>query len=161
MNIEGMPEDERLAILDSLEAQRPGSSTLAGGTLAGPATPNRPNVPIWEYASYSEQHPDVEIDDLVAIRFPVIFYGGDEFTIYSAAEYLRTDPVPPPRPMGLDSIIDMWRHLHAAGIVAWDSEKRAVEHRQPISAYKAAVAEWGTHWRAREQTGGNDVPRGR
>ncbi|RPE78445.1 MULTISPECIES: hypothetical protein [unclassified Frondihabitans] len=161
MNIEGMPEDERLAILESLEAQRPGSSTLAAGTLAGPATPNRPDVPIWEYASYLELHPEVDIDELVAVRFPVIFYGGDDFTIDSAAEYLRTDPVPSPTPMNLDSVIDMWRHLHAAGVVAWDAGRRAVEHRRPFDAYKAAVAEWGVRWRAREQLGGKDAPSAR
>lgn len=158
MNIEGMPEDERFAILESLEAHRPGSSTLAAGTLAGPATPNRPNVPVWEYATYVAGHPEVGIDDLVAVRFPVIFYGGEAFTIDSAAEYLRKDPVPPPTSMSLDSVIDMWRHLHAAGVVVWDDSRRAVEHRQPFDAYKAAVAEWGARWRAREQTGGKNAP---
>lgn len=38
---------------------------------------------------------DVLIDDLVKVRFPVIYYGGAEFTIPSVAEDLRTDRVLP------------------------------------------------------------------
>lgn len=49
MDIEGMPEVERLAILARIEKERPGMSSLVAGTLAGPATPDRPNVPVWEY----------------------------------------------------------------------------------------------------------------
>lgn len=89
MNIEGMPEEQRLATLRSLEAQHPGAAVLAAGKLAGPATPDRPNVPIWEYENYVEKHRDVDLEDLVAVRFPVIFFGGDGVTIDSAAEYLR------------------------------------------------------------------------
>ncbi|WP_146243995.1 hypothetical protein [Curtobacterium sp. MCBD17_013] len=153
MNIEGMPEEERLAILQSLEAEHPGAAALAGGTLAGPATPDRPNVPIWEYENYAEQHPDVDLEDLVAVRFPVILHGSDDFTVDSAAEYLRTDPVPPTTPMTLGSVVDLWRHLHATGVVAWDSDRRAVEHRRPLDDYRTAVAAWGVKFRSTPQPG--------
>jgi hypothetical protein len=33
MNIEGMPEDERLAILASLEAERPGLASIVADVL--------------------------------------------------------------------------------------------------------------------------------
>lgn len=143
-----MPEEQRLAILRSLEAEHPGAAALAAGELAGPATPDRPNVPIWEYENYAEQHPDVNVDDLVTVRFPVIFHGGNDFTIDSAAEYLRTDPVPPPTPMTLGEVIDLWRHLHAAGVVAWDSDRRAVEHCRPFDDYEIAVAAWRVKFRS-------------
>jgi hypothetical protein len=151
MNIEGMPEEERLAILVSLEAEHPGAAARAGGTLAGPATSNRPNVPIWDYEDYAEQHPDVNLEDLVAIRFPVVFHGGDDFTITSAAEHLRTDQVPPSTPMTLGSVVDLWRHLHTTGVVAWDSDRRAVKHRRPLDEYRTAVAAWGVKFRSTSQ----------
>lgn len=77
------------------------------------------------------------------MRFPVIFYGGEDFTIDSPEEHLRTDPVAPPVPVTLASVIDMWKQLHLAGVVAWDHDRRAVEHVRPQQAYDAVVARWG------------------
>ncbi|KPG80230.1 hypothetical protein AEQ27_12680 [Frigoribacterium sp. RIT-PI-h] len=150
MDIEGMPEEERLAVLASLEALHPGLSKTASGTLAGPATRDRPDVPIWDYEQYSQERPEVELDDLVAVRFPVIFYGGEDFTIDSAAEHLRTDPVAPPVPVTLASVLDMWKQLHTAGVVAWDHDQRAVEHVRPQQAYEAVVARWGRDLQLKE-----------
>ncbi len=58
-----------------------------------------------------DSRPDVDVEQLSAVRFPVIFFGGEETTIDSAAEHLRTDPVPPPTPVTLESVIGMWQHL--------------------------------------------------
>ena len=142
MDIEGMPEDERFRILQQIETERPGSATLAGGKLGGRATPDRPDVPIWQYQRHADTHPEVALDDLVSVRFPVIFYGGVDSTIDSAAEYLRTDPIPPSTPFTLDNVIDMWAWLHAAGVVRWESARRAVEHVRPFTEYRAALEEW-------------------
>ncbi len=120
VDIEGMPEEERLAVLQRLKAERPCSSSLAAGQLAGRATPGRPNVPIWEYQHYVDEHPDVDLGRLISVCFPVVFFGGEEFTIDSAAEHLRTDAFPPPDPWTLSTVIDMWSKLHAAGGVRWD-----------------------------------------
>jgi len=144
MDIEGMPEEERLAVLASLEALHPGLSKTASGTLAGPATRDRPNVPIWDYEQYGQEHLEVKLEDLVAVRFPVIFYGGEDFTIDSAAERLRKDPVAPAVPVTLASVLDLWKQLHAAGVVAWDHDRRAVEHVRPQQVYDAVLARWGT-----------------
>ncbi|MFG6504546.1 hypothetical protein [Microbacterium sp. P05] len=143
MDIEGMPEHQRLAILDSLEARRPGAASLAAGKLAGPATPDRPDVPVWEYEQYVETHSDVRLADLLATRFPVIFHGGTDSTITSVTEELRTEPLSPQMPVTLASVIEKWSRLHAAGIVRWDSDRRAVEHLRPIDDYNSVIQEWG------------------
>ncbi|MFG6477130.1 hypothetical protein ACFXP7_12160 [Microbacterium sp. P06] len=143
MDIEGMPEHERLAILDSLEARRPGAASLAGGKLAGPATPDRPDVPVWGYENYVETHPDVRLADLLRTRFPVIFHGGTDYTITSVTEDLRTEPLLPRMPVTVASEIEKWSRLHVAGIVRWDSARRAVEHLRPIDDYNAVIREWG------------------
>lgn len=142
MDIEGMPEDERLSILARLDAERPGSSSQAAGTLAGRATSNRPNVAIWDYQRYVDNHADVSMQDLIEVRFPVVFFDGDGFTIDSAAEYLRTDPVPPPPIPTVSEVIDMWSVLHAAGVVRWDAERRAVEHVKPLEEYRTVLLQW-------------------
>ena len=144
MDIEGMPEEERLALLARLDAVRPGSSALAAGTLAGRAAADRPNVAIWNYQRYADDHADVSIESLSQVRFPVVFYGGEEFTIDSAAEHLRTDPVPPPRIPTVSEVIEMWSALHAAGVVRWDPERRAVEHVRPLDEYRAVLQRWHT-----------------
>ncbi|WIB65755.1 hypothetical protein [Curtobacterium sp. MCBD17_040] len=147
MDIEGMPEDERLTILAQLEANRPGSAAKAGGTLAGPATPDRPDIPVWDYQRHVDEHPDVDIADLIAVRFPVVLYGGEDFTITSVADHLNL-PVRPSQPWTLATELDMWNHLHTAGIVRWNSERRAVEHIRPQDDYRAALHEWGIARRA-------------
>ena len=137
-----MPEEKRLAILGRLERTRPGLSKLAGGVLAGPATPRRPDVPIWEYARFAAIHPEISTDELVEIRFPVVFFGGQDYTITSAAEELEPAPVPRPRPWTLDTVIDMWTALLTGGIVRWNSELRAVEMIQPMSDHTRVLREW-------------------
>jgi hypothetical protein len=141
MDIEGMPETERLAKLGELERERPGLA--AGGVLAGRATPDRPNVPIWDYLQFAADHPEVTLDELTAVRFPVIFFDGEDFTIDSAGESLRTDPVRPPVPETLESVIDRWKALHAAGVVQWNSDKRAVEMIRPMNEYTRVLRDWG------------------
>jgi hypothetical protein len=149
MDIEGMPEAGRLAKLEELERQRPGLAKLAGGVLAGRATPDRPDVPIWDYLQFAADHPEVTLDALSTVRFPVIFFEGEDFTIDSVVESLRTDPFPPPVPKTLDSVIDRWNTLHAAGVVEWNSDKRAVEMIRPMSEYKRVLGEWGAGRRAK------------
>jgi hypothetical protein len=147
MDIEGMPEAKRLARLEELEPQRPGLAKLVGGVLTGRATPERPNVPIWDYLQFAADHPEVTLDELIEIRFPVNFLKGEDFTIDPAAESLRTDPVPPPVPETLDSVIERWKALHTAGVVEWNIDKRAVEMIRPMNEYKRVLDKWGAERR--------------
>ena len=59
-DLEGMPEDERLAIVERLKGDHPGfdvDRTLAG-SLAGRATPGRPDLPPWGYLTHLAVHPE-------------------------------------------------------------------------------------------------------
>jgi hypothetical protein len=141
MNIEGMPEDERLAILADLEQRREGLSAKVAGTLAGPATPGRPDVPVWEYEDFHRAHPEMSMETLTATRFPVVFFGGEDFTIESVAAHLHNDPDWLPTTT-VESVIDSWRALFEAGVVRWDSERRAVEFIQPDDARKKVYQAW-------------------
>jgi hypothetical protein len=143
-DIEGMDEDERLAILEKLDGDHPGRelSSRAAGRLAGPATKDRPDVPIWNYLGYLASHPDADTAELIAIRFPVIFFGGNESTIESAEEFLLEGPVAATNPPTFESVVGMWQYLHAAAVVRWNSELRAVEHIQPFERYRKALREW-------------------
>ncbi|BDI23095.1 hypothetical protein [Herbiconiux sp. L3-i23] len=142
MDFEGMPEEKRRALLESLAAAHSGASARAAGVLAGPATPDRPDVPIWEYRRHVSEHPEVDLADLIAVRFPMLFHGTDEFTITSAEEELEPAPIAAPNPVTLDQVLGMWEHLHDAGVVRWDSERRLVELIRPMDDYAAAIADW-------------------
>ena len=137
-----MPEQKRLAILDRLERTRPGLSKLAGGQLAGRATPDRPNVPIWDYLTFAAAHPEISIDELAQIRFPLVYFGGEDFTIESAADDLKPRPIPSRKPLTLETVVDMWVALFTGGIVRWNSDLRAVEMIQPMSDYARVLREW-------------------
>jgi hypothetical protein len=144
VDIEGMDEAERLKILADLEKQRPGLSSRSAGALAGPATPDRVNVPVWEYEDYLRTHPDVVLDDLIATRFPVVFFNEQGFAIDSVAEKLEPLPVPGlAAPATLESVLDMWKQLHAAGVVRWDSGRRAVEYIKPDEDRIRVIRRWG------------------
>lgn len=142
MDIEGKPEDQRRAVLKTLEAH-PGLATAASGTLAGPASSGRPDIPIWECERYVADHPDSTLEELIQVRLPVVFFGGEEFTITSVAEELRNCATPPHTPITVSSVIDRWGRLHAACVVRWDSARRAVEHVRSIDAYRTIITERG------------------
>lgn len=157
MNIEGVPEDERLAILANLNEVRPGLSSKVAGTLSGPATPDRPDrpdVPVWEYEEFLRIHPDVSMHALVATRFPVVFFGGKEFTIESVSAHLDDDAPWLPR-MTVESVIDLWRALSTAGVVRWDSGKRGVEFIRPDEERNRVYREW---WERRRSATEQDLP---
>ena len=142
MDIEGMPEAKRLAILERLERDRPGLSKLTAGVLAGPATPDRPDVPIWEYLRFADTHPEVSIDELARIRFPLVFFGGEESTVQAAAEELEPHPAPTRWLQTIETVVEQWSALFTAGVVRWNSELRAVEMILPMTEYRRVLTEW-------------------
>lgn len=147
MNIEGIPESERLATLAELDRAHPGSSNRVAGVLAGPATEGRPDVPAWDYLKYTAAHPDVSLSQLAAIRFPVVFFGGSDFTIRSVDEFLHDPSTPLSGVETVESIIDMWQAVYAAGVVVWNSSLRAVEMVKPLAEYTQVLRNWDeTRW---------------
>jgi hypothetical protein len=144
VDIEGMSEEERLAILVELAREHPGLTAPGAGVLAGRATPSRPAVPVWDYLAYHAANPDVSLTDLAAVRFPVVFYGGQSSTVTSINELLDPGPIPPTTVLTVESVIGMYAYLHDAGILGWNPETRAVEHLRPDEEYAAAVKRWGS-----------------
>lgn len=146
LDIEGMPEKERLRILERLNADAPrvDHERIAAGTLAGRATPDRPDVPPWGYQQYAEQHPDTSLDELVRVRFPEVFAEERGATVSSIAEFLDDHGLPRGAQFTVDEALDRWRFLHDAGVVRWNSSTRAVEHVHGFGEVFAAQREWHT-----------------
>lgn len=145
-DIEGMPEDERLALLARLHESAPGvdHERLAAGTLAGRATPDRPSTPPWEFDRWAAEHPGVTLDDLARIRFPEVYAERRGSTVSSFADLLDA-PLPPGAmaPTAADEVA-RWRYLYERGVVRWDAERRAVVHTVDIGEFRAALRAW---WR--------------
>jgi hypothetical protein len=136
---EDVDEAERLRTLARLEALHPGSSALAAGRLAGPATAGRRDVPIWEYVEYARREADVTLEELARIRFPIYFSESDDFTVAAADQF----------PGGLVSAVALWEGLRRGGLVDWDDERRGIRILRPMAEYGAAVTDW---YRSRSTT---------
>lgn len=151
LDIEGMPEDERLRILADLRASAPDldHERLAAGTLAGRATPDRPDVPPWEYQRYVDAHPDTSLEELVRVRFPEVYAERRGSTVSSIAEDIDDHGRPKGALFTVAEALDRWRFLHEAGVVRWDSATRAVEHIGGNGDVFAAQHEWATCWNQR------------
>jgi hypothetical protein len=151
LDIEGMPEEERLARLAALHASAPGvdHERLAAGALAGRATPDRPNTPPWEFDRWAEEHPDVTLDDLARVRFPEVYAERRGFTVTSFDDLLK-GPFPPGAEVPtIAEEIARWRYLHERGVVRWDADRRAVVRTVGFGAHRAALREWFVSRRAR------------
>jgi hypothetical protein len=74
-----LDEQKRLAIARSILEAHPAhdlDNSLAGA-LAGPASPDRPNLPVWDYLDFVAVHPSTSLAELTAVRFPVLLYEGE------------------------------------------------------------------------------------
>jgi hypothetical protein len=96
---------------------------LLTGRLAGPATPDRPDVAVWDYVTFVDNHPEVRLSDLTAVRFPVRYFEGSS-SVTSVDEELRPFPSSfkgtPPQPRFLETphtVIDRYRALHDAEVI--------------------------------------------
>lgn len=88
IDIEGMPQDERLAILAELAREHPGLNAPPTGALAGRATRDRPAVPVYEYLKYHEDNPSVWMTEMADVSFPVVFCGGARSTVALGAGFI-------------------------------------------------------------------------
>lgn len=111
---------------------------LLGGSLVGPASPDRPDVPAWEYVEYAETHPDVTLEDLGAVRFPVRNARGDTFPT-SIDELLNPGPGPAAVRRTRRDIVEFYAARHAAGLLRWDAATRTIVQLDPPPSYDAAA----------------------
>ena len=143
-----MSEHERLEKVRRLVESAPDGvdvELLLAGSLAGPVSADRPDVPVWEYVDYAATHPDVTLADLAAVRFPVRNERGDTFPT-SIDEQRK----PGPRPTDVRTIrdvVELYAAMHEAGLLRWDAATRTIVQLDPPPSYDVAAVH--AAWRAR------------
>ena len=124
-----MTEEERLErVRILLESVPEGVDTenLLGGWLAGPVTPDRPDVPPWEYPEYAAAHPEVTFDELAHVRFPIRFEPGGYISPSSIHEFANPAGTHDRVPTTLLDEVDFFLETHAAGVWRWEPSTRTV-----------------------------------
>jgi hypothetical protein len=120
------------------------AKALAAGHLAGPASTDRPPVPVWEYLDYVATHPEVSIEEISQVRFPISFHGGGS-TVTSIAEHTAPGPVPPTFVVAAEDVVGLYALMHDAGAMQWDAGTRTIEELKPHASYAPAIYE---KWRS-------------
>lgn len=141
-------EDERRERVRMLVESAPAGvdvERLLAGSLAGPESADRPDVPVWEYVDYAATHQDVTLADLAAVRFPIRSARGDTFPT-SIDELLEPGPVPATVHLTRRDIVELYAAMHAAGLLRWDAATRTIVQ---VDAPPADVAAVHTAWRER------------
>jgi hypothetical protein len=137
-------------LVGSLKAERPDLDwdNLLSGALAGPAGPDRPDLPVWEYPNIARDNPDVQLRDLTAVRFPVRYFEGPS-SVTSIDEELRPLPssykgtAPKPRYIiTAEAIIRRYAAMHEAGLIVWDPNERGIVYVKPLGAQRKVLAQW-------------------
>jgi hypothetical protein len=143
---EEFSEEQRAERLGILRAAHPeiDIEALAGGTLAGPASPDRPPVPVWDYLDYLTAHPELSVDEMSHIRFPIALYGGTTM-VTSIAELTAPGPAVPTYAPAADDIVQLYRLMYQAGALRWNPQSRTHEEIKPRAAYVKSVYD---KWRA-------------
>jgi hypothetical protein len=149
-----LSEERRLEIIRGLQddARRDGFpdvdiESLVAGHLAGPASTDRPPVPVWEYLDYVEAHPGLSIEELAKVRFPILFHGGGS-TVTSIAEHTAPGPVPPTFVVTAEDVVRLFALMHEVGAMQWNAETRTIEELRPRDSYAPAIYEkWSSQLR--------------
>lgn len=129
-------------------------SRLAGH-LAGPASEDRPEVPVWQYFEYAAAAPGVTIEELINIRFPISFHG-EGSTVTSIAEELKPAPVAAPLVPTAEDIVRRYAMMHDAGVLDWNTVTRTVERLKPLESEMKVYKEW---WNQLLDKAGHNGPR--
>ncbi|GAA4756531.1 hypothetical protein GCM10025783_32330 [Amnibacterium soli] len=121
---------------------------LLMGELDAPASPDRPDLPVWDYLSFTESHPEVALSDLTSVRFPVLYFEG-ESSVTSVDEEMK--PLPrsykgrvPESLYVIDAVAIVRRYAmeHEAGLQVWDHEARGIVRLQPLAAWRDVLQAW-------------------
>lgn len=144
-----MTEEERLEQVRILKESAPEGvdiESLLAGSLAGPVSPDRPDVPPWEYPEYAAAHPEVTLEELARVRFPIRIESTGYTFPSSIHEFAWPAVTPDSARTTLLDAVDSFLEMHAAGAWRWEPSSRTVisdENAWPDpSAFHAA-------WRAR------------
>jgi hypothetical protein len=124
-----MTEEERLERVRILIESVPEGvdiENLLGGSLAGPVSPERPDVPPWEYPEYAASHPGVTLEELARVRFPIRFEPNGHISPSSIHEFANPAGTHDRVPTTLLDVVDFFLEAHAAGVWSWDASDRTV-----------------------------------
>ena len=143
-----MTENERLETIAKLVKRSPDRdlSKLLAGHLAGPADPDRPPVPIWDFAEYAASA-GVEMETLLEWRYPLEFFRGGS-TVVSVAEELRDD-LPGITPLVASDVIRRYRLLADAGALAWNADCKSMVAMSPHDEWSPIYRVWSDEMKSR------------
>ena len=144
----GLAEDQRCETVQNLVESAPDGvdiERLLAGSIAGPESAERPDVPVWEYVEYAATHPDVTLDDLGQVRFGIRSARGDTVPT-SIDELLKPGPGPAAAYPTRRDIVHLDAAMHAAGLLRWDAATRTIVQVDPPSYDVAPVAAAWRHW---------------
>ena len=154
-----LSEEHRSEIFRELNeaAQRAGSPNfeaerLAAGHLAGPASIDRPPVPVWEYLDFVTKHPGVSVNEFSQVRFPISFHGGGS-TVTSIAEHTAPGPIPATFVVTAEDIAYLYALMHDEGAMQWNATTttRTIEELKPHASYAPAIFK---KWRSQLESRG-------
>ena len=142
----GLSDEFRLEIRRRFQEAHPEADVegMMGGSLAEPASADRPPVPVWEYLDYQAAHPEISVEQIERIRFPIALYGGETMV---TSIFEMTHMIGPPQPSYDFTVVNVVRHyriLHEHGAMSWNASTRTLEETLPRTEYWDAVSE---QWR--------------
>ena len=149
MGDDDMTEEERLEAIRTLKETVPVGVDIEsrlGGSLAGPVTPDRPDVPPWEYPEYAAAHPEVTFDELAHVRFPIRLEPTGHVMPTSIHEGATLGASVGFAPMPYLDQIDSYAVMHALGVFRWEVSERTVVHDAEVPFDPAT---FHAAWRAR------------
>lgn len=143
-------EAERDEMRRHMLEERPNADleNLLMGELYGPASPDRPDLPVWDYVSFTGSHSEVVLSDLTSVRFPVLYFEG-ESTVTSVDEELKPFPrsytgrVPQSMyVIDAEAIVRRYGMEYEAGLHEWDHHARGIVRLQPHGAWSHVLQAW-------------------
>lgn len=148
MSEDEMTEEERLEAIRTLKETVPEGVDIEGrlaGSLAGPVTPDRPDVPPWEYPEYMATHLGVTLEYLAHVRFPIRLEPTGHVMPTSIHEGATLGASAGFAPMPYLDQIDSYAVQHALGVFRWEVSERTVVHDAEVPfdpvTYRAAWRE--------------------
>lgn len=131
-----LSDAQREALLQELHGSLPEGmqiDDLLAGELAGPASSERPPVPVWEYAEYAATQPNVSLDDLAQVRFPILSHDGVTTMVTSLSE--MTAPGPRESEATHDitygDVVNLYRLMSERGVMRWNAD--TLTHEEVVS----------------------------
>jgi hypothetical protein len=142
----GNSEKRRLEIACQLREAHPDVDleSLLGGSLAGAESLDRPPVPVWQYLEYQAEHPDISLEQIEQIRFPIVLHGGEKMVTSIFEMTHLNGPVTPTYEITVTDAVRLYSLMYEHGAMIWNANTKSHEEALPSGAYRDLVYE---EWR--------------